>query len=55
MDEVGVAVIPSSIAYFGDGKEDITDRYVRLAFCKREDEISEAVRRIEAKLGSLIL
>ena len=54
VDEVGVAVIPSSIAYFGEGKEDITDRYVRLAFCKREEEIAEAVRRIEEKIASVL-
>ena len=54
VDEVGVAVIPSSIAYFGEGKEEITDRYVRLAFCKREEEIAEAVRRIEEKVGSVL-
>ena len=42
-----------ALAYFGEGKEDITDRYVRLAFCKREEEIAEAVRRIEEKIAEI--
>ena len=48
LEEVGVAAIPPS--FFYDDKEQARG-YVRFAFCKREDTLREAVRRMEKLKG----
>lgn len=46
--EAGVAAIPTS-AFYDDVAEG--SRYVRFAFCKRQETIDEAVRRLRGALG----
>ncbi|MBE7213007.1 MAG: aminotransferase class I/II-fold pyridoxal phosphate-dependent enzyme, partial [Gluconacetobacter diazotrophicus] len=46
--EGGVAAIPVSAFY---GSPDAPDRYVRFAFCKREEVLREAIARLSRFLG----
>jgi N-succinyldiaminopimelate aminotransferase len=44
-ERAGVAAIPMS-AFCGPGAHDAWNHLVRFAFCKRDDTLDEAIRRL---------
>jgi aspartate/methionine/tyrosine aminotransferase len=48
--EVGVAAIPPS-AFYSAGHQHLTDQIARFCFCKTDETLDEAARRLQQQLG----
>ena len=51
IEQAGVAVIPVSAFYAGEGQGGPTDHYVRFCFCKRREVLEDALSRLRRFAG----